>query len=150
MQSKLVDSIRIVILIICILGIGHEIYLTFSYDPNNLQKNPITISLYFFLIFIGVIYDRTTFFSGSIIKIRRSIFWGGLVIFIFILLLMYAVLFGDYPSHSRIHKMAPFNVVLMFFLFFIASLAIFGEHHLGIVNRIKSNGESFSKKRSDK
>ena len=138
MQSKIVETVRITILIICLLGIGHEIYVIFSYSAENLHKSSITICLYFFIILNGIVYDRTNFFRGVLVKVSKVIFISVIAAFIFILLLMYAFLFGEYSADSRIHRFAPFNFALMLFLFLIALISVFGEHHLGFINRIKS------------
>jgi amino acid transporter len=126
MQAKVKIILKIILLIFCGYGIAHEIFIISSYDSLFLQKSKVTVFLYFFVITMGLIYDRTMFFSDPIIKIKKSIFIFMILAFAFILCIVYLILFGDYPSHSRIHRFAPFNMVIILLLFLITSMLIFG------------------------
>jgi len=129
---------RIIIALVCALGISGEILLMFSYNVENLTKSKFTLAFYI-LIVLGLIYDRTNIFKRGIVTVNSKVFWVFLLGYIFIELLVYCVLFGEYPSNHRIHRFAPMNLLVSSLLFVFLLLSIFGQNHLGFLNSIRSN-----------
>jgi hypothetical protein len=136
---NIVFTFRIIVALICGLGIVGEIWLLFIFDVEHPSKSKFTLAFYFILIILWLFYDRTNIFKREIVKINSDVFWAFLLIYIFIELLVYSLLFGEYQSSHRIHKFAPMNIILSTFLFAFLILSITGQSHLGFLNDIRSN-----------
>lgn len=138
-MSQIILFLRVLLLLLCFAGVLHEVYVAFTYESVlNLNKSPVTIFYYFFLIVVSFIYDRTNFFSEPIFKIRTSLFWGIIVFVILFEMLTYAALYRSFPLDSRMHKFAPFNFFVALMLFVVSMACVFGERHFGFLNKIKN------------
>lgn len=137
-MSKMKKFSRFIICALCLSAVMHELFIILSYQPSSLAKSSVTIALYISLALVAIIYDRTLFFSGYLIKINTPTFLSLLAGFVCIEAIAYFLLFGDYPSSHRIHRLAPFNMLIAFMFFCIAMLSIFGEKHLGIIGKFRT------------
>jgi hypothetical protein len=140
MLKLIIFSVKIVVLIFCVIGILHECNIVISYDALHLKKSKISMVYFLWLFVFGLLYQKTTFFDEAISNIKKSIyFWMLIGCFIVAELILYFMLFGNEFGSSRIHRFAPFNFLVAFWLWLICLIVVFGVSHLGFINKLKQS-----------
>lgn len=130
--------LRCVLLLISLSAIIHEIFAVYAYTFSAPAKSKGSIFLFFFLIGIMFIWDRSQFFSAAIVSVRTRYFWGAILIISSLEMMVYCALFCTGKYADKIHAFAPFNFFQIFMFFIVMMLTLLGEHHLGVINKLKS------------
>lgn len=134
--QKINILLRYSLSILCVCGVFHEMTVIGAYNPLELNKSPGSIAIFFMLIGVMFLWDKTSFFCGALLVVRSYVFWMVILLFLFVEVAIYWCLFGEVGG--RIHKFAPFNFYLIFMLLVVLMICLFGEQHLGVLNKIKS------------
>lgn len=138
MLKRIIFIVKISVLIFCVIGIFHELATVVSYDVLHLKKSKISVAYFLLLLLFSLLYQKTNFFDQAMCNIKKSIyFWMLVCFFILAELILYFLLFGNEPGASRIHRFAPFNLLVAFWLWMIFLIVIFGVSHLGFINKLK-------------
>lgn len=138
MPKQIIIIAKIFILIFCLIGILHELMQVIGYDIYNLKKSKGSVGYFMSLFVFALLYQKTNLFNTAMISIKTRIFWILVCLYIFLEILIYAVLFGEAPQGSKIHGFAPFNLIISFWLWSIILITVFGISHLGVVNKLRS------------
>lgn len=135
MPRSIIIFLKIIVIIFCVIGLLHEFITVISYDILHLKKSKISIAYFLFLFFFSLLYQKTSIFDKAMIRIKNSTyFWMLIVCFVLAEFILYFLLFGNEPGSSRIHRFAPFNLLVAFWLWLICLIVIFGISHLGFIN----------------